>query len=237
MTFTDVQSVCIARQAYRIEREAVDESAAGGFRDSDFVSASASRPPESSRQVGSAIARVRPKTVDPPVAPLTNWYIGPRPLDPQQPLRIRPPIRERLRATTGPESASSTSASQIPEQIAETDLPYNGMEIVSAELPPLTLLAPPPSSPSRHNVLLEEFEVVVKPKKAKTPKGPKARMSTASLIDAASNGTSGKADCIDADFGSMPTKAGGLTRVRGTGRGRGRGRGRGAARSLEITHL
>ena len=118
-------------------------------------------------------ARPKPKLLS--AAPLTNWYIGTRPLDSSQPLRVRAPLRQRdanpIIEVIIPETADTANINKpavppLPIQpdaaaiggevgAVEEDVgienvqpaaEWNGREIVGTP-PPGEVIRPPPVSP------------------------------------------------------------------------------------------
>ncbi|ORY25750.1 hypothetical protein BCR39DRAFT_543219 [Naematelia encephala] len=118
--------VCVARRVY------------GNVDGDEVVDTSVSKDPnfEPTVPVTKGAKRkslgIPQKAAKPLSAPLTDWYIGPRPLDRTQPLRVRAPLRDIL---LGFESNNNTD---------DADDTWTGTITIQGDLPPLTLLAPPP---------------------------------------------------------------------------------------------
>lgn len=77
--------------------------------------------------------RPPPRPIKAAVAPLTNWYVGPRPLDPSQPIRTLPPLRDPL----------SPVAEAATEDAANT-----GVVLLDTEPEEPTLHSPAPTQPA-----------------------------------------------------------------------------------------
>ena len=191
--------------------------------------------PKVARPRGSAVTRLPPRPAKLPAAPLTDWYIGARPLDPRQPLRVQPPLHERPQSAVEVTArlVASTSRSGDPDSHEEALEPsFVGIEIFHVAPPPPALLAPPPSSPTHRKRQLENTDSPFQPTKSKTKGGLKNRASTVSAADIASEGRVFSAESLDLDEGLSPLKRAELGRGRGVGRGRGRGRGRGGGKPV-----
>lgn len=92
---------------------------------------------------GLEVIRVRPRKLPNkppprpaklPHVPLTFWYVGPFPLDPERPLRVDPALRVRNspREVEGEqgEQGGTTSPTLIPEIETEGELRYNGIQVL-----------------------------------------------------------------------------------------------------------
>lgn len=117
--------VCIGRQIYRLDQEPVAESASPHATIADRNVLAQSRrlpnPPP-------------PRPTKLPHVPLTFWYVGPFPLDPERPLKLQPSMRVKPSDITMP----------IRENEADPEEPkmYTGIE-EDDDLAPSTVLAPP----------------------------------------------------------------------------------------------
>ena len=133
----DVGIVCIGRQIYSTENDPIVRVDVPGV---DTIRVRPRKLPN----------KPPPRPAKLPHVPLTYWYVGPFPLDPERPLRVDPALRVR-NPISNPDSHGDQSApvpaSTIPEIETEGELRYNGLEVL----------------------VLEEGEVVTTPKKLDPP--------------------------------------------------------------------
>ncbi|ORX39673.1 hypothetical protein BD324DRAFT_678783 [Kockovaella imperatae] len=134
--------------------------------------------------------RLTKPTKIPQVAPLTDWYIGSRPLSKDQPLRVRAPLRKREvnRETTGDQDMESASTADVNVDAVtgvQSSSEYTGREIVKTPPPP-ELTRPPPISPMGKKKKLDK-EGKVEKEVVKVDKKPKGRGGGKRKSDAASS--------------------------------------------------
>lgn len=98
---------------------------------------------------------------------MTDWYIGPWPLDIKQPLRVVPNIRELTPAPHTSEPLQATSSA--------VETRYTGVIFMDVNQPTPTMLEPPPLSPRSKR---KHLDLVKGSQNTPTPtKGKKARVS------------------------------------------------------------
>ncbi len=148
-----------------------------------------------------AVARLPPKPAKLSVVPLTDWYIGPRPLDTQQPLRVFSALTDPGRTLKADDRVSPvpnpldyTLENDITAEPEATVDPISSGTVVLSVTPAApTVHAPPPSSPTPRKKKLDNVDSPVKAKNSKTKRVsediPKDRTSFTSVYDAGSIGT------------------------------------------------
>lgn len=163
-----------------------------------------------------------------------EWYIGTRPLDPKQPLRVQPALRE-LYQTDVPASSFQPGIGDSVEGASESR--WTSMVVLPNDLPPPTILAPPALDTPNRRKKLDDQDSPRQSKKAKTKRAndniTRVLSNTPGVVDLASDGVMMKEALTDLD--SSIGKRGGRGGGGGGGRGRGVGRGRGGRKSLGDT--
>lgn len=228
------------RQAYNSSTDGVGSGVREGTADYRSPSAPTTPYPKPSRRKGTIVSHVSSRAPKHPAASVTDWYIGTRPLGPDQPLRVRPSLRERSVKKTD-EILGIRSTAQLHDVVQEDggehiQREWKGVLVIESSPPPPTLLAPPPPDPPLRKIKLDDEEPPVQSKKPKTKRvsegGSKLPTDTPSVIDLVSDGTPMKVESMDGVDKVRPSKRGGRHGGRGGERARGRGRGRGGRKSL-----
>lgn len=112
-------SVCIGRQIYQTTLDPIARTAPAGTQ---IAKGTSSRKPPN---------KPPPRPAKLPHVPLTYWYVGPFPLDPEQPLKTHPSLRERNKS---PDNYDGRD----PE-----DKIFTGMEVLTGTEDPPKRLDPP----------------------------------------------------------------------------------------------